>query len=62
VPAPLFFGRFGLRLQGGLDGLAGQFAGSGDGEGLDASEDLSVGGGVGGLLQLLGKQQGLLEE
>ena len=61
-PAPLFFGGLGLGLQGGLDGLAGQFAGGGDGEGLDAGQDLAVGGGVGGGLQLLGEQEGLLDE
>jgi predicted cupin superfamily sugar epimerase len=59
---PLFFGGRGLGLQGGLDGLAGQLAGGGDGEGLDAGEDQAVGCGVGGLLQLLGQEQGLLEE
>jgi hypothetical protein len=52
----------GLGLQGGLDGLASQFASGGDGQSLDAGEDLAVGCGVGGLLQLLGEQQGLLNE
>jgi hypothetical protein len=51
-----------LGLQGGLDGLSGQVASGGDGESFDASEDLSVGGGIGGLFQLLGEQQGLLEQ
>ena len=61
-PAPLFFGRLGLGLEGGLDGLAGEFAGGGDGQGLDARQNLAVGGGAGGGLQLLGQQERLLKE
>src|SRR6185437_1582394 len=60
--APLFFGRRGLGLQGGLHGPAGEFAGGGDGQGLDAGQDLAVRGVVGGLLQLLGEQQRLLDQ
>jgi hypothetical protein len=61
VPAPLFFGRGGLGLQGGLDGAAGEFACGGDGQGFDARQDLPVGGVVGGPLQLSGEQQRLLQ-
>jgi hypothetical protein len=53
-----FFGGLGLCLQGGLDGLAGEFAGGGDGEGLDLGEDLAIGGLVRGPLQLLGQKEG----
>jgi len=53
---PLFFGPLGLGLERGLHGLAGQFPGGGDGQGLDAGEDLAVGGIVGGLLQLSGQE------
>jgi hypothetical protein len=45
-----------------LDGLAGQLAGGGDSQGLDLGEDVAVGGGVGGLLQLPGEQECLLDE
>jgi hypothetical protein len=51
-----------LRLQGGLDGLAGKFAGGRDGEGLDLGKDLTVGGLVGSLLQLPGEQERLLDD
>src|SRR5262249_30255740 len=54
--------RRGLGLEGGLDRLAGQFAGGGDGQGLDLGENLTVGGAVGRGLQLLGEQQRLLQE
>jgi hypothetical protein len=42
--------------------LSGQFAGGGDGQSLDLGQDLAIGGGVGSLLELFGKQQGLLDE
>ena len=58
---PLFFGPLGLGLEGGLHGLAGEFLGGGDGEGLDTADDLAVGGVIGGLLQLLGQEQGSLQ-
>jgi hypothetical protein len=54
VRAPLFFGRWGLGLEGGLNGLPGEFACGGDGQGLDPGQDLAIGSVVGGLLQLLG--------
>src|SRR5262249_60440641 len=49
-------------LEGGMDGLGGELAGGGDGQGLHPLEDLAVGGGVGGLLELAGQEQGLLQE
>jgi hypothetical protein len=61
-PGTLFFGRLGLGLQGRFDRPAGEFAGGGDGQGLDAREDLAVRGGIGGGLQLLGEQQHLLDQ
>jgi hypothetical protein len=61
-PGALYFGGGGLGLEGGLDRLAGQFAGGGDGEGLDAGEDVAVGGRLSSRLQLLGQEQGLLQE
>jgi hypothetical protein len=60
--APFFFDRLGLGLEGGLDGLAGEFAGGGDGQGLDASEDLAIRGRLRGLLQLAGQEHGLLQD
>jgi hypothetical protein len=59
---PPFFGRTGLLLEGGLDGLAGQLPASRDGSGLDGSEHLSVGCVVGGGFELLGQQQGVFDE
>jgi hypothetical protein len=45
----------GLGLEGGLDGLTGEFLSGVDGGGLDAGEDLSVGSLVGGAFELLGQ-------
>jgi len=52
----------GLGLQGGLDGPASEFAGAGDGQGLDLGQDLPIGGLIGGLLELAGQQEGLLND
>jgi hypothetical protein len=49
-------------LQGGLDGLAGQLASGRDGHGLDLGQDLAIGSGVGGLLELAGQQERLLKD
>src|SRR5262245_38002797 len=51
-----------MRLQAGLDSLAGQLAGGRAGERFDPGEDLAVGGLVGGLLELACQQQGLFED
>src|SRR5262249_9688561 len=60
-PGTPFFGRVGLGLQGGLDGLAREFLSGEDGGGLDAGEDLPVGGLGGGAFELLGEQERLFE-
>jgi hypothetical protein len=52
----------GLGLQGSLDGLAGQFASAGDGQGLNLGQNLAVGGFVGGLLELAGQEESLLND
>jgi hypothetical protein len=49
-------------LQGSLDSPAGQFAGGGDGQGLDLGQDLAISSGVGGLLELASQQEGLLQD
>jgi hypothetical protein len=49
-------------LEGELNGLAGQFPGSGDRGGFHAGQDLPVGGFVGSLLQLASQQEGLFKE
>jgi hypothetical protein len=59
---PLFFDGGSLGLQRKLHGPASEFLGGRDGGGFDAGEDLSVGGGVGNLLQLAGQEEGLFED
>jgi hypothetical protein len=59
---PLFFDGGRLALQGQLDGLAGEFAGSRDSGGFDTGEDLSVGSIVSGLLELSSQEKGLFED
>jgi hypothetical protein len=51
-----------LQLEGGFDGLAGEFAGGGHGRGLDGGEDLPVRSIVGRLLELASQEQSLLDE
>ena len=45
-----------------MGGLAGEFTSGRDGGGFDAAQDLSVGGFVGGPLELSGQQEGLFED
>jgi hypothetical protein len=49
-------------LEGGLNRLACEFACCLDGEGLDLGKDLAIRGGVSRLFELLGKQEGLLDD
>jgi hypothetical protein len=41
-----------LGLEGRLNGLAGEFAPAGDGEGFDTGQDVAIGSLIGGVFQL----------
>jgi hypothetical protein len=49
-------------LQSGLDSLAGKLSRGRDGDGLDVGQDLAIGSGVGGVLELTGQQESLLKD
>ena len=59
---PLFFEGFGPRLEGGLQRPPQEIAAVAQQERLATVDDLSLRGGLGGRLQLLGQDEGLLDD